>query len=67
MKIVHKVQHRKMIEYQKSMINNVLPKTDRLYQRILDKERNEIQKQEMEIIQKRFKPAYGIYADQMIA
>ena len=56
-----------MIEYQKSMINNVLPKTDRLYQRILDKERNEIQKQEMEIIQKRFKPAYGIYADQMIA
>jgi hypothetical protein len=56
-----------MIEYQKSMANNVLPKTDRLYQRINDKERQEIEKEERLSYLKKFKPAYGIYADQMIA
>ena len=39
MKIIHKVQAKKMIEYQKSMATNVLPKSDRLYQRLIEKEK----------------------------
>ena len=31
MRLHHKIQYSKMVEYQKSMINNVLPKTERLY------------------------------------
>lgn len=44
MRIFHKVNQKKMIEFQKSKINNVLPKSDRLYMRLLDKERAEIEK-----------------------
>lgn len=44
MRLQHKIQYSKMVEYQKSMINNVLPKTERLYQRILEKEKQELNK-----------------------
>ena len=44
MKIIHKVQAKKMIEYQKSMAQNVLPKSERLYQRLLEKEKQELEK-----------------------
>lgn len=46
MRIFHKVNQKKMIEFQKSKINNVLPKSDRLYMRLLDKERAQIEKEE---------------------
>ena len=60
MKVMHKVQQRKMIDYQKSMATNVPPKTDRLYQRILEKEQAEISKEEQNFYLGHFKANYGI-------
>lgn len=54
-----------MIEYQKSMANNALPKTDRLYLRILEKEKQDIAKEERQLYLGHFKASYGIKADQL--
>lgn len=63
MKIMHKVQQKKMIEYQKSMANNVLPKTDRFYQRMIKRDEEEILKQEEKLYLGHFKIGYGVKQD----
>jgi hypothetical protein len=42
MKVMYNVQQRLIIEYQKSMINNIIPKCDRLYLRAVDNDKLEI-------------------------
>ena len=63
MKIMHRVEQKKMIEYQKSMAHNVLPKTDRLYQRMLKKDEEEIQKLEGKLFLNHYRMGYGVKQD----
>lgn len=52
-----------MIEYQKSMANNVLPKTDRFYQRMIKKDEEELMKLEGKLFLNHYRMGYGVKQD----
>lgn len=53
MRVMEKVQKRRMIEYQKSMIKNSVPRTQRLYQKLIEEDYQEDQRRAQE---KAYKP-----------
>jgi len=53
-----------MVQYQKSMMHNTIPKTKRFYQRAIEDDNQNVMREEMErYLKKNRNGNYGIFAD----